>query len=253
MAEVTYPPLDVLKPVADGVWIVDSGPMKAAGLIPIPIRATVIRLPGGEMLIHSPSRLTPDLRRQIEEIGPIRHLVAPNIAHWTFLKDWQQQAPDAVTWAAPGLRKRAQVKKSGVRLDRDLGDDTAPGWPSDLEQIGVPGAAGFCEIALHYRPSRTLILTDLVLNLEREKLPLPLRPFAAAAGILAPDGRAPAYLRAAVKLGGKPAQEAGRRLVALRPDRVIFAHGQWFDRDAADRLQRSLRWLTGQSAGSAAT
>ena len=245
MADVTYPPLDVLKPVADDLWIIDSGPMKAMGLIPIPVRTTAIRLPGGEMLIHSPSRFTAGLRRQIEEIGPIRHLVAPNIAHWTFLKDWQQQLPEAVTWAAPGLRKRAQVRKAGLRLDHDLGDDAAPGWPPELEQIAVHGAAGFCEVALHHRPSRTLILVDLVLNLERHKLPIPVRPFATAAGILAPDGRAPAYLRAIVKLAGQQAREEGRRLIATRPDRVIFAHGRWFDQDATASLERSLRWLSG--------
>jgi hypothetical protein len=245
MADVTYPPLDVLKPVADDIWIVDSGPIKAMGLIPIPVRTTVVWLQSGEMLVHSPSRFTADLRRQVEEIGPIRHLVAPNIAHWTFLKDWQQQLPDAVTWAAPGLRKRGQVRKAGLRLDHDLGNDLSPDWPSDLEQIAVHGAAGFCEVALHHRRSRTLILVDLVLNLERHKLPLLVRPFAAAAGILAPHGHAPAYLRAVVKLAGQPAREEGRRLVAIRPDRVIFAHGRWFDHDAASSLERSLRWLTG--------
>jgi len=86
---------------------------------------------------------------------------------------------------------------------------------------------------------------DLVLNLERHKLPILVRPFAAAAGILAPNGRAPAYLRAVVKLAGQPVREEERRLVAIRPDRVIFAHGRWFDHDAASSLERSLRWLTG--------
>ncbi|WEF24698.1 DUF4336 domain-containing protein [Paracoccus sp. S3-43] len=243
MTDVTYPPLDRLKPVADGVWIVDSGPMKAMGVIPIPVRTTVIRLEAGGMLIHSPSRLTPDLRRQIEVIAPIGHLVAPNIAHWTFLKDWQQQFPEATTWGAPGLRNRAQVRRAGLRIDHDL-EEAAPGWPGELEQIAVQGAGGFCEIALHHRPSRTLILADLVQNLERRKLPLVLRPLAAAAGVLAPDGRAPAYLRAIVKLGGASARDAGRRIVATRPERVIFAHGQWFDRDGAARLERSLRWLS---------
>ncbi|MFC3631186.1 DUF4336 domain-containing protein [Paracoccus angustae] len=245
MADAAYPPLDVPKPVAADVWIVDSGPMKAMGVIPIPVRSTVIRLSTGDTLIHSPARLTPDLRRRIEEIGPIRHLVAPNVAHWTFLKDWQRDLPEAVTWAAPGLRDRAQVRKSGLRLDRDLGSSDAPGWPPDLDPIAVPGAGGFCEVALHHRASRTLILADLVQNLEARKLPLVLRPFAAAAGVLAPDGRAPAYLRAVVRLGGKPAREAGRRLVETRPERVIFAHGRWFDRDGAALLERSLRWLAG--------
>lgn len=243
MTDITYPPLDTLKPVADGIWIADSGPMKAMGLIPIPVRTTVVRLGTGGTLIHSPTRLTPDLRRQIEAIGPVGHLVAPNIAHWTFLKDWQRQLPDAITWGAPGLRNRAQVRRSGLRIDRDLADASAPGWPEELEQVAVHGAGGFCEVALHHRPSRTLILADLVQNLERHKLPLLVRPLAAAAGVLAPDGRAPAYLRAIVRLGGAPAREAGRRIVATRPERVIFAHGRWFDDDGAARLERSLRWL----------
>ncbi|WP_347138269.1 DUF4336 domain-containing protein [Paracoccus sp. SSK6] len=245
MTDVTYPPLDTLKPVTDGIWVVDSGPMKAMGVVPIPLRTTVIRLASGQVLVHSPSRLTPDLERQIAGLGPVRHLVAPNIAHWTFLKDWQQRFPEATTWAAPGLRKRAQVRRAGLRLDHDLGDASAPGWPGELAQIAVHGAGGFCEVALHHRPGRTLVLADMVQNFERAKLPVLLRPLAAAAGVLAPHGRAPAYLRAIVRLGGAPAREAGRRLVATRPERVIFAHGTWFDRDGAERLERSLRWLAG--------
>ena len=41
--DVTYPPLDVLKPVAKDLWIVDSGPQEAMGLT-LPVRMTVIRL-----------------------------------------------------------------------------------------------------------------------------------------------------------------------------------------------------------------
>lgn len=48
-----------------------------------------------------------------------------------------------------------------------------------------------------------------------------------------------------MRLGGSKARDAGRQLVATRPERVIFAHGRWFDHDAAARLERSLRWLTG--------
>ena len=93
-----------------------------------------------------------------------------------------------------------------------------------------------------------LVLNDigpvLDIEFEPEKLPFPLRPFARAMGITAPDGKAPAYLRAVVRMGGTRAREAGRRLLATNPERVIFAHGKWFDRDAGARLERSLRWLT---------
>ena len=94
-----------------------------------------------------------------------------------------------------------------------------------------------------HRLSRTLVLTDLVVNLEAGKLPLHARAFAWATGVLAPDGKAPAYLRFLVKRRAAAAGEAARRLVALDPERVIFAHGRWFERDGAAQLRRSFGWL----------
>ena len=76
-------------------------------------------------------------------------------------------------------------------------------------------------------------------GLRRAKLPLHARAFAWATGVLAPDGKAPAYLRFVVKRRAAAAREAARRLVALDPERVIFAHGRWFDRHGAAQLRRS--------------
>jgi len=54
----TYPPLNTLKPVADEVWIVD-GPMIRFGIpgfkMPFPTRATIIRLAGKDLFVHSPT------------------------------------------------------------------------------------------------------------------------------------------------------------------------------------------------------
>jgi hypothetical protein len=73
--------------------------------------------------------------------------------------------------------------------------------------------------------------------------PSQARAFAWATGVLAPDGKAPAYVRLIVKRRAAAAREAARRLVALDHERVIFAHGRWFDRDGAAQLRRSLGWL----------
>lgn len=246
LTDVTYPPLDVPKPVARDLWIVDSGPLRAAGVMPLPVRMSVVRLADGGLWLHSPTRYDPDLHRALAEIGPIRHLVAPNIAHWTLLRDWQIHCPEALTWAAPNLRRRGQVRarmRAGLRLDRDLGDTAPPDWARDLRQVVVPGALGFREVAFFHDVSRSLILTDLVLNLEPGRLPAWMRPLARLVGITAPDGRAPAYLRGAVRLGGAEARRAAAALVALAPERVLFAHGAWFARDGTAALRRSLRWL----------
>ena len=237
-----YPPLDVLKAVADGVWIVDSGSISAFGMS-LPVRMTVIRLGNGDLWLHSPTRYDDTLRADLERHGRIRHLVAPNIAHWMFVRDWQQRCPDAVTWAAPALRERGQVKKSGVRLDRDLAETLPPEWAAEMEHALVPGGGGFREIDFFHKPSRTLVLTDLVVNLEPDKLSTLMRTLARLTGVLAPNGKAPLYLRLVIRAKRREAAAAASRMLAWAPERVIFTHGRWFERDGTAALRRSLAWL----------
>ena len=239
---VGYAPLDTLKPVAPDLFIVDSQLPGVMGKL-MPVRMTVIRLPDGGLLLHSPTRFTPELRRELEELGPIRHLVAPNVAHWTFLEGWQDHLPEVKTWAAPGLRERRQVRKSGVRLDADLGDAAPPEWGGAVELVLVQGGMGFTEAALFHGPTRSLMLTDLVLNLEPPRLPRLMRPLCQYMRVVAPDGMPPPYLRAVVKLRRAQAAEGARQLLALQPERVVFAHGRWFERNGTAALRRSLRWL----------
>lgn len=237
-----YAPLDVPKRVADGVFVVDSimaGPLGLA----LPVRMTVLVLPGGGVLLHSPTRFSAPLLQAVQAIGPIRHLVAPNSVHWTFVKAWQAACPDAVTWAAPGLRERGQVRRSGVRLDRDLVAGAPVEWGGAVALSVVPGALGFREVTLFHRPSRTLVLTDLVLNFEAEKMPSPLRPAMRLVGVTAPDGQAAPWLRAVVLLRRPEAMRVVAGLLREGPERVIFAHGAWFERDGEARLRRALRWL----------
>jgi hypothetical protein len=100
-------------------------------------------------------------------------------------------------------------------------------------------------VAFLHRPSRTVVLTDLVQNLEPEKLPLGTRLFAKLTGVHAPDGKAPAYLRLVIRLRRADAKAAVARLIAWNPDRVIFSHGRWFERDGTAELKRAFRWLLG--------
>lgn len=242
MTEITYPPLDTPKPVTTDVWVVDSGPLSAFGL-KLPVRMTVIRLGSGELLLHSPTRFSFALRDALLAIGPIAHLVLPNIAHWMFAKDWQVNLPNVTTWAAPGLRDRAQVKAARLQIERDLSDVAPSAWSAEIDHVLVRGAAGFREVALFHKPSSTLVLADIVQGLEPDKLPPAERLLIRALGGASPEARPPVYLRAAVKLGGRPAQDAAARLIALGPERVIFTHGRWFDTDGTARLRRSLAWL----------
>ncbi len=230
-----------LSRVTDDIWVVDDKPINAAGL-QLPVRMTVIRLSNGDLVLHSPVRYSLSLRQELERLGRIRYLLAPNIAHWMFLPEWQRQLPQAAILAARGLAARRQVRAAGLRIDRELGDTTPQEWATDLETVSV-NAPMFSEIELFDRRSRTLVLTDLVQNLDPHRLSAANAAAANLLGIAKPAGKAPVYLRLLLRLGGRSVRAAAERLVKLAPERVIFAHGDWFETQATARLRRSLRWL----------
>lgn len=231
----TYAPLDNLKAVDDGIWVVDSGPLYVGGAIPLPVRMTVMQCGKGGMVLHSPTRYDPNLRQ-----APIRHIVAPNSAHWSFVKNWKECVPDALVWAAPGLRQRRQIKKARIPWHGDLGPQSQARFAPDIDQIEVPGIGGFCEVCFFHRKSQSLVMTDLIQRLDDHHQSAMMQLFSKLIGT---HDRAPIYLRVVVRLKGEPAKDAARQLVALEPKRVIFSHGQYFDHEAPARLRKSLGWL----------
>jgi hypothetical protein len=244
MAETTYPPLNVLKPVAEEIWIVDSGPFRVAGLIPIPVRMTVVRLNSGAMWLHSPTQWSEDLQRDVENLGPVRHLIAPNPFHWSFIRQWRAHCPNARVAAAEGTKNRWLVRMKGPAIDSEIADNPLPDWADDFDQLMVRGRFSFQEIVFFHRVSRTAILTDLVANLDPHKLATWQRPGVSAMGSLGPVGKAPWYARTAYRMNRPQSGSAAARVIAMNPERVIFNHGQWFTRDGAVQLAASLRWLT---------
>lgn len=238
-ATATYPPRNTLKPIGENIWIVDSGPIRPGG-IALPIRMTTLRLGSGDLLLHSPTEISDALVDEVRALGPVRHLVAPNIAHWTLLGEWQARFPEALTWAAPGLRDRAQVRASGLRLDRDLTERAPPEWDGEVDQ-GIIRGTGFSEVYFFHRQSRTLILTDLVQHMPSDRLPALTRAFVLLSGAHA--GTTPRYLRAVLRLHRREVASAFDEMLDLAPERVIFAHGEWFERDGTNRLRQALSWL----------
>lgn len=236
----TYAPLDILKPIDDCLWIVDSGPLHVAGAIPLPVRMTVMQLGDGGIVLHSPTRYDRSLGQEIERLGPIRHVVAPNSAHWSFVKDWKAHTPGALVWATPGLRQRRQVKKARIPWHGDLGPQSQAHFAPDIDQIEVPGIGGFCEVCFFHRKSQSLVVTDLIQNLDDYHQSAMMRLFSKLIGA---RDCAPIYLRAVVRLKGEPAKVAARQLVTLEPKRVVFSHGRYFEEDASARLRKSLEWL----------
>ena len=239
--DIGYPPLDQPKPVAPDVWIVDSGPVNAMGL-KLPIRMTIVRLKNGDVLLHSPTRHTPALAEAIKGIGPVRHIIAPATGHWMFVEEWQQAFPAATTWAVPVLRERAQVRRSAMRIDAVLGDGAPSEWGAGIRQGLVRGAGGFEEAWLFHEESRVLILTDLIHNLDPQKLsPITAMVMRAARSTNATSSL---HVRAALTSHRDEARRAVNAMIAADPQTVVFTHGDYFRGRGAERLREAFAWLS---------
>jgi hypothetical protein len=236
-----YPPLDVPKPVADGVWVVDSGPMMVLG-IAIPIRMTVLRLEDGGLWLHSPTRHTPALAEALQALGPMRHLVSPATAHWVHMPAWQAAFPRALLWAPAGVVERARGQGAVLRAAGVLGAEPPADWAGQIAQAEFLGR-GFHEIAFHHQASRTLVLTDVVQAMEPRLLPWWVGLLVRALGAAGPAGGTPRHVRLVLRPHRAENRRVAERLLALAPERVIFAHGRIFAADGTAMLRRALRWL----------
>ena len=233
-----YAPLDTLKPVAEGLWVID-GPAVTHHGPPWPTRATVVRLENGDLWVHAPTRLTDALGAELEAIGPVRHLIAPNHLHYGCICQWQAAFPEAVAWAAPGVAERAAKKGQAPAFDHDLGSEARMPWAGQIDGMIVAGSTRHREAVFFHRASVTLILTDLIVNVETARLPVWARPLAWIAGIDDSDGKMPPGMR--LSFGKVPLAESVERMIAWGPERIILAHGRWYERDGVAELERAFR------------
>lgn len=242
-AKQTYTPLNTLKPVAENVWLVD-GPLIRFGppllKMPFPTRMTLVRLKTGDAFIHSPTPLRPELHAEIERVAKPHWIVAPNRLHYWWTPDWKATFPAAEVYLASRVKEQAgkRIDFPFLPLDRDSGYP----WDGEIATISVAGRY-MTEFDFFHRPSRTLILADLIENFEPDKLSIGMRLLARLGGCLAPDGGMPRDLRATFSNEKTELRKAIETMIGWNPERIIVAHGRWYESHGASELKRAFRWL----------
>lgn len=243
MTGLTHAPFDTLKPVADGLWVIDGAPVRSGWLLR-GSRATVARLKDGSLWVHAPTTLTEGLQAELEALGPIRHLVIPNTNYLVSLPAWQTAYPEAIVYGAPGVHEQAEESLEAIRVDRELDiDQSEAEWEGELGQMLVRGSWRHREVVFFHQTSATLIVSDLIQAHDTDALPAWMRPVVWLAGTEHTDGKMP-YLMA--RGFNREALEASvKKLVDLAPERIILCQGHWYERDGADELKRAFRRLMG--------
>ncbi len=235
----------ILQPLGDGLWTVRQ-PFRLLS-IPIGIRMMVVQRPGGGLLLHSPVRLDEPLRDALAGLGPVEVLVAPNLYHHLFLRDASLRYPEAAVVAPRGLDA-----KMTTSVDYEPIDETQRLEPFNevLDRVDIEGIPRLRESAFLHRPSRTLILTDLLFNLGQVPGPYSWL-ITTLFGINGPH-RASRLVRFSLLNDRDAFTGSMERILALEFDRISVAHGEIIDGNVKAILKqayaKSLRPLASTSS-----
>ena len=228
----------ILTPFGTDIWLADGPTVTAALGFAYPTRMAVIRLAGGGLFVWSPVALTEEVRAAVDGLGPVRHIVAPNSLHDTFLPEWQAAYPQALIHAAPGLR----MLRADLRFGSDLGAAPHPDWAGQIDQVVVCGNRITTEVVFFHRASGTAIFTDLLQHLPPGWFAGWRALLARADAMTGPEPAVPRKFRVAFT-DKAVARRAMARVLAWPVRQVVMAHGAPVPQDGAALLKRAFRWL----------
>lgn len=221
--------------ITDGLWH-DTHHVSMRG-VQFRTRSTLVRLGDGSLWMHSAIPIDEARASQIDALGEVRHIVAPNGWHDSFAGAAKERYPNATLWASPALRN----SKKELPVDAWLGE-IEPAWADELRPLLIEGAPKADEFVFLHAASGTLIVTDLLFLIRY--------PVNALTKLV---------LWMAGTSGGKLAQSrlwrsvtedraaAGRsieRMLGWEFERVVLAHGDFVEgSDARERAREALWWM----------
>lgn len=196
-------------------------------------RMTIIRNKN-ELFIHSPIALKDTDYEFLKSLGNVKHVVAPNLMHHMYLRDFHAQFPDAQYWLPEGLEK-----KIGDFPSHKILDDNDPVLSTDfLLQCRFDGHK-INETVFFHIPTSTLITADLLYNYRAEQYTAEKIFFWLIGSYGKPT--VPFYHKYALKEKNAVTRFLGK--VARWPaKRIIMSHGNIIENESAPEILRSA-WM----------
>lgn len=221
------------------IWIADGPTVTAAAGFHYPTRMVVMRLANGDLVLWSPTAITGALLSMVETLGAVRHLIAPNSLHHTFLGDWQRVYPDATVYAPPGL----QEKRPDIRFDVEFTNSPVTAWADEIDHAVMWGNRITTEVVFFHRESGTAIFTDLIQQFPRGWFK-GWRALVARLDLMtAAEPEVPRKIRVAFT-DRHAARQAVQPILTWPTEKLIVAHGPPITNGGQAFLHRAFRWLT---------
>ncbi|MDA0267627.1 MAG: DUF4336 domain-containing protein [Cyanobacteria bacterium] len=226
--------------IAPDLWTATQ-PLRFLGL-EVGSRMTVVRLPSQDLVLISPIALDEPIYQALDQLGTVRHIIAPNLFHHLSIAATQALYPQAKLWGVADL----PAKRPDLTFDALL---TEPGCFGEvLDYRPFEGFAAILprgiklarETVFCHRPSRTLILTDIAFNFDHTSS---LLTRLAAQMLGSYQTLRPSRLEKWGSRDKVTVEASVRQILAWDFDRVIPGHGAILETGGKDQLQAGYEWF----------
>ena len=224
-----------LEPIAPNLWTL-TAPQNFL-LFHVGAKMTVVKLANGSLLLHSPVPIGVQAKAELDEIGPVAHIVCPNLYHHLHAGEAQKLYPEAKLHGPAKLRK----KRPDLVFDYELGDTPHPDWVQDLEVHSIKGSLLY-ETVFFHKPSATLISCDLVENFQTSGH-WPTLLWLKTGGIHGKVGWH--HLLKPLYWNRKAARASLQQILDWPFDRAVISHGRILEENAQETIRGSFKWLLG--------
>jgi hypothetical protein len=154
--------------------------------VQVPLRMTVVKLSDGGLFVYNPVAATPEcvdmLKDLIRQHGPLKHIVVGSVAleHKVYAGVLAQKFPKAQIWLTPGQYSFPVnlpdpflgYPASRTKTVPQRPEDAPPEWNKDFDFLTLgpfkSRDGAFAETVFRHKDSKTLIVTDTVLEVTEE-------------------------------------------------------------------------------------
>ncbi|MEH6348306.1 MAG: DUF4336 domain-containing protein [Bermanella sp.] len=225
--------MSLLNKLSNDLWTVFS-PSKFL-LFHVGTRMTVMRLSNGDVLLYSPVLIYPALKKEIDNVGKVTHVVCPNNFHHLYAHQAMALYPQANLHGPKALHK----KRKDLSFSHILSDTPHPDWKQDIELLTIEGSL-MHETVFYHKSSKVLLTCDIVENFKTSEHLL-TRIWLKLGGC---HGKIswPIILRL-VYINRKKARVSLQKMFEFPFEKVVIAHGEVLEKDARSLLRAGLNWL----------
>jgi len=198
----------------------------------LPRRMIVARLPNGTLQLHSPNPITPDLLENLHQLGRVSSIVAPTLFHDTFLADTLRLFSECRLYAPESLHLRGDLANERCSFEA-----WPENWATSLRPHTLQGCKVEETVFLH-APSRTLLVSDLVMNIGPTE-PFATRLFFRLNG--AYQRLTPTHIFRQTITDRRAFRASVDHILSWDFNRLVMTHGAIVETGAKERLIRELR------------